>query len=209
VLARVRNGAPEGGARTHLAWVVTVEGREWLADCGFGGPGPRVPLALDTPGSQADGRDRYRIRADGEERVVERAMSGGWFALYGFDALVPRPVDVEAANVVCSRWERAPFGANLMLSLRPPDGRVTLFNRAGRTERAGAAETWTVADAVELHARLGRDFGIEVAPATAEAAWSRIAALQSSPNGDRAALWRGAPRARSVPARRGPTGSRR
>lgn len=25
-LARVRNGAPEGGARTHLAWIVTIEG---------------------------------------------------------------------------------------------------------------------------------------------------------------------------------------
>ena len=142
VLARVRMGASEGGARTHLGWIVSLDAGEWLADCGFGGPGPRLPLALDSGAEQDDGRDGFRIRLDpaAGERVVEKSTPGGWFSLYGFDDVAPRPVDIEAANVVCTRWERAPFGTNLMLSRQTPDGRVSLMNRAGRTDRDGGLE---------------------------------------------------------------------
>jgi N-hydroxyarylamine O-acetyltransferase len=175
VLARVRMGAPEGGARTHLAWVVGLGGRDWLADCGFGGSGPRRPLRLESC-VQSDGRDEFRIRADGDERVVEKATADGWFALYGFDALVPRPIDIEAANVVAARWERVAFASNLMLSRQLPDGRISLLNRAGRTARAAEVEIWTLASADDLHARLGRDFGIEVAPEIAAEAWRRLPA---------------------------------
>ena len=38
VLGRVRMGAPVGGPRVHLAWIVALEGREWLVDAGFGAP---------------------------------------------------------------------------------------------------------------------------------------------------------------------------
>ncbi len=58
-----------------------------------------------------------RHRAD--ERVVEKATADGWFALYGFDRMEPRPIDIEA-NVVAARWERVPFGSNLMLSRQLP-----------------------------------------------------------------------------------------
>jgi N-hydroxyarylamine O-acetyltransferase len=178
VLARVRMGAPQGGARTHLAWLVTLEGGDWLADCGFGGPGPRRPLplrpgALDD-GTLDDGRDRFRLRADAEELVLERAGAEGWFGLYGFDDVRPRPVDVEAANVVCARWERAPFGSTLMLSRQLEDGRVACRNREGRTERGGRSETWTLGSAAELGARLRQDFGIEAAEELVQAAWARL-----------------------------------
>jgi N-hydroxyarylamine O-acetyltransferase len=175
VLARVRMGAAEGGARTHLAFVVTIGGREWLADSGFGGSGPRVPLALDAA-LHDDGRDRFRIRRDGEERVVEKAGPEGWFGLYGFDGYLPRPIDVEAANVVSARWERAPFGSNLMLSRQLPDGRVSCQNRNGRTDRAGGLELWTLGSAADLHRRLTGDFGIAASAELAAAAWARLPA---------------------------------
>jgi len=175
VLARVRMGAPEGGARTHLAWIVALDGREWLADCGFGGSGPRVPLPLDL-GDHHDGRDRFRLVADGEERVLEKALPEGWFGLYGFDGQRPRPIDIEAANVVCARWERVRFGSSLMLSRQLPDGRVSCLDRAGRTDRAAGLETWTLGSAAELHLRLARDFGIAAAPELVAEAWARLPA---------------------------------
>ena len=46
LLGRVRNGAPEGGARTHQAHLVDIDGETWLTDVGFGGHSPLVPLAL-------------------------------------------------------------------------------------------------------------------------------------------------------------------
>ena len=80
-------------------------------------------------------RRRPQAPRDGDERVVEKATADGWFALYGFDRMEPRPIDIEA-NVVAARWERVPFGSNLMLSRQLPDGRVSLLNCDGRTVRA-------------------------------------------------------------------------
>lgn len=45
ILCRVRMGAPAGGPRTHRAFIVSIGGVDWLADAGFGGPGPAEPLA--------------------------------------------------------------------------------------------------------------------------------------------------------------------
>ena len=52
-----------------------------------------------------------------------------------------RPIDIEAANVVTARWERAAFGSNLMLGRQLPDGRVRLPNRAARAGEV-AADAW-------------------------------------------------------------------
>ncbi len=178
VLARVRMGAIEGGARTHLAWVVTIDGEDWLADAGFGGPGPRRPLRLGIAGPQGDGRTDFRIRADRDERVIDKALLDGWLPLYGFDGMVPRPIDIEAANVVCARWERAAFGSVLMLSRRLADGQVTCRNRVGRTERGGRTACWTLDSAADLAARLAEDFLIAAPGDLVEAAWQRIAATR-------------------------------
>jgi len=50
------------------------------------------------------------------ERVRERRIDDDWFALFGFDDQAPWPVDIAAANVVCTRWEQSPFPGNLMVT---------------------------------------------------------------------------------------------
>ena len=68
------------------------------------------------------------------------------------------------------------FGSSLMLSRQLPDGRVSCLDRAGRTDRAGGLETWTLGSAAELHLRLARDFGIAAAPELVAEAWARLPA---------------------------------
>jgi N-hydroxyarylamine O-acetyltransferase len=177
ILARVRMGAPEGGPRTHLAWIASIDGRQWLTDCGFGGPGSRVPLGLDDRDPQPDGIGRYRLWHDpaSGETVVQRETSGDWFPLFGFVDEAPRPVDIETANVVCCHWERSVFPRNLMVNLSLPDGRISLLNAEGRIERRTGTETWAPVSSADLHRRLAGDFGIEVTDAVAAELWRRIA----------------------------------
>jgi len=176
ILGRVRMGAAQDGPRAHLAWIVSCEGGEWLADCGFGGPAPRRPIAINATG-QSDGAGCFRIRPDptSGERVLERAVEDGWFALYGFDGVRPWPVDIEAANVVCSRWEQSPFPGNLLVTRLTPDGRASLHNRDGKTESGGMVSTWTLRSAPDLEARLRADFGIRLGHGEAARVWRRIA----------------------------------
>jgi len=175
VMARVRRGLVPG-ARTHLAWVVTLDGSEWLADAGFGGPAPVFPLLLEHGLEQEAGGVRFRFVAQQAETVLERLGPNGWFPLYGFDGAPSRDIDVEAANFLCARWDHAPFPRNLMLNRIREDGRVSVFNRAGKTESAGGVQEWTIRDAGHLHAVLAETFGLAVGEDVAAAVWERISA---------------------------------
>lgn len=179
VLARVRNGAPQGGQRSHLAWIVTLDGEEWLADTGFGGAGASVPLRIAWRGEQEAPTGRYRFVEDPDagEVVLEREMPDGWFSLFGFDRVPVRDVDIEAANFVCARWEKTPFPSNLMMSLHRADGRVSLLNTALRVEsRRGVAKSSLVSEE-DLRVVLENEFELSTAADLAPEIWRRIEAL--------------------------------
>lgn len=100
ILGRVRLGAPVGGPRAHLAWLVSIDGDEWLADTGFGGPGPRYPVETTPEMVQREGPDSFRFVRDRttDELVLERLEVEGWFAIYSFDRYPVVAGDVDAAN---------------------------------------------------------------------------------------------------------------
>lgn len=175
VMARVRRGEAIG-ARSHLAWIVEADGREWLTDCGFGGPAPVFPLLLETGLEQEAAGVRFRLThyETHGEIALERLGPQGWFPLYGFDRAHVTDVDVEAANFLTARWEKAPFPANLMLNRIRQDGRVSVFNRAGKTETADRMQEWDLRDATHLHAVLTETFGLSVGEDVAAAVWGRM-----------------------------------
>jgi N-hydroxyarylamine O-acetyltransferase len=178
VLCRVRLGAPAGGPRSHLAWIVTIDGREWLADAGFGGPGPTAPLVLIDDEAQETGGIRFRIRPDPAtgESVVERQMSEGWFPLYGFDRGPVFDPDIEAANFVTARWDKSPFPTHLMVNITRPDGRASLFNTAAKIDKPGKVEEWIIGSGSELHGVLADLFGLACDPAITAAVWKKTEA---------------------------------
>jgi len=177
VLARVRLGQPAGGARTHLAFVVDIDGESWLADAGFGGTTPPVPLSLARGGEQKIGGERFRLRDEPEsgETVVEKLMPEGWFSLYGFDRVPVRPADVEAANVVCAHWEKSPFPFHLMLSRHTAAGRLGLFDTKFTRTEQGEEISRTIAGRAELARILTEDFGLPLEPPTLDTIAARVA----------------------------------
>ena len=179
VMARVRNGAPKGAQRSHLAWIVTVDGEEWLADTGFGGSGASVPLKLAERDVQPAPSGDYRFVEDAPagELVLERKTPDGWYSLFGFDRVPVRDADIEAANFVTARWDKAPFPSNLMLSRHRADGRISLLNTALRVEDRGGVTKRTVGSRDEMHRVLAEDFALPVDRPMAERIWRRLEAL--------------------------------
>jgi len=179
VMARVRNGAPQGSQRSHLAWIVSLDGEEWLADTGFGGAGASVPLRIGARDVQAAPTGRYRFTEDeaAGELVLERETPQGWFSLYGFDRVSVRDADIEAANFVCARWEKAPFPANLMLSRHREDGRISLLNTALRVENSARVTKSVIGSLAQLHETLAGEFALPCDRDMAAAIWMRLEAL--------------------------------
>lgn len=172
VLGRVRLGAPAGGPRAHLAQIVTVGGREWLADAGFGGEEPEAPILLgsDVPVVQEGGTFRVRWDADAEEEVLERETPDGWFSLYSFDRAPVTPADLLGASLICAHWEKSPFPNHLLMSRVVPGGRAGLMNRAlalpGRNLELGSL--------AELSEAITGVFGLPADARRDAAIWSRI-----------------------------------
>lgn len=130
ILGRVRMGAPVGGRRAHLAWLVTLEGVEYLTDTGFGGPGPDQPLPLGRSEPIATPLGVFRLCPDlaSGEWVLERQTDDGWFTLYGFDRRPPAPGEIDEANRICALSAQSPFPSNLMLFRIAEGKRAGLMN---------------------------------------------------------------------------------
>lgn len=176
-LARVRNGAAEGGARSHLTLTVEVDGVRWLVDAGFGGHSPLAPVRLAPGEVQTAPNGTYRIDRDGEEWVLFRRVGQRWQSLYGFDEVPVRDADVQAANFLSARWDQAPFPHNLMVAFYAPSGRVALFNRRLTRDNDNAA---VIADRAALRSVLTQDIGLTLTDPQIAQIWARIEAAPLS-----------------------------
>lgn len=179
VLARVRQGAAEGGARSHLAFVVSLDGTEWLVDAGFGGQAPAEPVRISPTGQPI--RDQtYRIvhEESSGEHVLERLTDAGWFSLYGFDRVEVRAADIEAANFLCAASPKMPFAGSLKF-YRLTDGGFFSF-LDGRARLAGGLENreWQIGDAAALARFMREDLGLGYDDEVALALATRLAELQ-------------------------------
>ena len=181
ILARVRMGAPAGGPRAHLAWVVTIETRHYLVDAGFGGPGALGPIEIVEERVQHVAGTPFRIVLDlvNGEHVLQRAAGDDWFSLYSFDDAAVTEPDIEAANVVCARWDKSPFPSNLMLNLHRAYGRVSLFNCAAKLEADGALKTWTITTRAQLQRDLAELFQLRCDDRIIAVVWKRLSQTAS------------------------------
>ncbi len=176
ILGRVRLGAAQGGARTHRAAIVTLNGTKYLSDVGFGGPGPRGPVRLDQQDPQHIDGETFRVRQDETtgETVLERLNDADWFALYGFDQTLTTPEDFVAANFFCAKWPESPFTKYLMMTISHADTRVTLFNRLAKYTRDGAVKEVEITSQSQLQNILTKDFRITINDTQAQTLWAHI-----------------------------------
>ncbi len=176
IMARVRNGAPRGGPRSHRCFIVTISDRKYLADCGFGGGAPFTPVQLDQSGPQEIMGETYRVRRDEEtrEEVLERQAPEGWYGLYGFERSPAFEPDFEAANFVTARWDKAPFPHNLMMARVTENGRNTLFNRALKITAKGETDARRIETFEDFEEAMKGLFGLPHQAELFAAVWDRI-----------------------------------
>jgi N-hydroxyarylamine O-acetyltransferase len=137
--ARVRAGATAIRARTHMVLGVRVENRDWLADVGFGGDGPREPVPMDTLDT-AD-TDVYRVTAEGALRVLRVRTATGWIDQYAFVPEAVHPIDFEMANWFTSTHPHSPFVRTLTAQRIAADARYILRYPAYSEIREGKVHT--------------------------------------------------------------------
>lgn len=158
--ARVRHLGADMLPRTHMVLILSVEGREWLADVGFGGDGLIEPIALDGSATEQLGLV-YRVGREGPLRVLQRRGADGWQDLYAVQPDPVYPIDYEAANWFTSTHPNSPFVLNLTVQRVTDGARHILRNLTYSIARGADVETREITRA-ELIPLLRDTFGVDV-----------------------------------------------
>jgi len=176
MLARVRMRGDNSSPRSHLALRVEAEGRSFLADAGFGGPGSLGPLELGVEGEQETPSGVFRLAADTEtgETVLEAQRDDGWLQLYGFDGARVSEGEIAVANYACATWDHMPFGFHAMLGSYSDERRYGVFDRSLTISGPEGEEGREFADFEEFAAIVSGEMGIGLDPAALRRAWDKI-----------------------------------
>lgn len=162
--ARVRFGAREVRPRTHMALLVEAGGSTWLADVGFGGQGPILPVPFRAGTTRQFGWP-YRLAREGASWVLHATLAGAWLEFYAFTLEPQLPVDYEPANHYVATHPDSPFRHTIMAHLATPEARYVLRDRDLAVCRPGGRETRRrLATDAELYAALAGEFGLDPPP---------------------------------------------
>ena len=168
LLARVHTtGSPSG--RGHQINLVTIKGRKWVADVGFGNPYLHAPMPLETDRPMDHGGQTLRLADAGHFGFMLQVLKGDrWQDLYSFDLQRVYPGDIAYGNHYSSTHPDSFFTSARIAILPSPNGAVRLFNqnlkkRTGEIEQVQEiGEGAAYLDVLRIH------FGIELdAPYTA------------------------------------------
>jgi N-hydroxyarylamine O-acetyltransferase len=160
--ARVRQGM--AGAllpRTHMVLTVRIDGRDYLADVGFGGDGLVEPIAMDGSVDQQAGFT-FRVVRDGVLRLLQHQAAGWGEDLF---AVLPDPVhavDFEMANWYTSTFTRSPFVLNVTAQ-RITNGTRHILRNLTYTVLTGTESNTRAITRAELVPLLRDIFGLDVA----------------------------------------------
>jgi N-hydroxyarylamine O-acetyltransferase len=164
--ARVRMGAAQVRARSHMLLAVDLDGQTWLADVGFGAEVFLHPIPLTRGAVTPQFGWKYRVIDEGSQQVLQSLRPEGWFDLYSFTLEEQHPVDYEVSNYFTSTNPNSPFVKTLLVQRPDPDCRQMLVNRRLIEYRPDATSETTVPDDDALLEVLAERFTLRFPPGT-------------------------------------------
>jgi N-hydroxyarylamine O-acetyltransferase len=161
--ARVRSGSSGVRPRTHMAMLVDAEGKNFLADVGFGGTGLLEPLPFVAGREFEFPLVSFRLTESSGLWVLQASQLGGpWSDLYAFTLEPQERIDYEVANWFTSTYESSVFRHSLTAQRVRPDERVILRNRDLTVITANGEELQQVNSAAEARGMMSQRFGLDL-----------------------------------------------
>jgi len=168
LLARVHlTGTPSG--RGHQLTLVTIRGRQWVADVGFGSANPRAPIPLELDQAfHQDGR-QVRLKDAGHLGILFQARTDEqWQSLYSFEMTQVLPPDIQYGNHYASTHPNSLFTTARTAALVIPGGTATLLNTTLKKTISGKVRIQELEDGPNYLDALRDHFGIELDAAYAD-----------------------------------------
>jgi N-hydroxyarylamine O-acetyltransferase len=178
--ARVRANVPADVAtgRTHMALQVVLDGERLLADVGFGGLAPLLPVGFDGRPVRGPDGTVHRLLELPDATALQIESASGWEDCYHIGPGTPHGVDLEIGNWYVATHPSATLGCNLLVARFVDGGRLTLFNRRLTFRRASTStlEEQDLASPTTVETVLRERFGLAVDDTLLQRALGRLAA---------------------------------
>ncbi|MGK2909305.1 MAG: arylamine N-acetyltransferase family protein [Sphingobium sp.] len=180
LLARVWLMAEATPPLTHTLNLVTIDGREWIADAGFGGSfSPPMPVEDGAQTDAADGTAHRLTRQDARTWMLERsgdhratdgrsADTRDWQAQYSFTLDPVETIDLELSNHWTSTRPNTRFTTLSVASIVLEDGFVSVLDRHVSIHRKGSNDSRLIETLEAYHELLTRQLGLALSDAEVE-----------------------------------------
>jgi len=181
LLGRVWLTAQDVPGLTHTLNLVTLGGREWIADAGFGGGDmPVMPLEADRIQRTDDGAF-HRLRRDPEHGwMIERDGGSGWQRQYSFTLARVYPADLEQGNHWTATAPQSRFTRWRIVGIVLPGGRASLMDRQFTRVEAGRSTEETVETAEAYRSVLADVFGIRLEAGEADRLFAPLQEVEAA-----------------------------
>lgn len=157
----VRLPRPDGLAPiSHQGNVVTLEGKQYYCDVGFGGPGPKGALALDDEPEQIVDGERFRVSRDGVFVTIFRHHNEEWIETIHYADI---PCIWQDFTGLLYHFAMAPYSyfvTQRLVNLCLPNGGSLALTNDRFTARRNGTVTQTTLSEAEIPQILEKEYGI-------------------------------------------------
>jgi len=162
LLARVhKSGTPSG--REHQIALVSIRGRQWITDVGFGYPNLRVPIPLELDHSTTHDELTFRLTNAGHFGTMLQILKDNqWQDLYSFDLEHVCPADIACGNHFTSTHPSSFFTFARVAAIPTNNGATTLFNNTLKRLASGKVQIHNLPDGQLYIDALKDHFDIEL-----------------------------------------------
>ncbi|HET6523470.1 arylamine N-acetyltransferase [Sphingopyxis sp.] len=167
LIGRVRWMLPDDAPptpRTHMVVRVTIEGRPWLTDVGFGAAVPPQPLAMDREEAQPTRHESYRVVRHRDEWQVAALIESEWRTLYRIENAAPPAIDYELGNWYTSAHPESHFRHQLIAARTTAEARYGLRDNRLTTRLIDGRSDRRYLTADEIERALSEIFLLPVRP---------------------------------------------
>jgi N-hydroxyarylamine O-acetyltransferase len=121
---------PTRRPKTHMVVIVTIDGKEYLCDTGFGGYGLREPLEVVDQKMRVQNGDQFRFEFNGGEYVLNCLVNDEWTPQYGFALVQQEWIEFSLANYFNATSPDTIFTQKKLAVMQTPSGRKILVDNS-------------------------------------------------------------------------------
>ncbi len=158
---------------THRINLVAIDGRNYIADVGFGPLGPQRPVCMSGEESQENFRVfRVEDRQNGEFHL-QTLKDGEFYSLYKFELARYGSADCEVGHFYSHKHPGATFVNHLVVSSIRDHEVLSLRNHEYQVITASGEQRHPISDGNHLYEILNQQFGITVSEEEARCLFER------------------------------------